>query len=360
MHNSVRDNKLATQSGRLTGRAPRQSPRASGRSVEAPRNLTPRPRPSSGRWLAAVVGAAGLIVALAAIAVVTAGGSPNPAAAESAAARVVDIAVLVFREGLESILVISAITATMNGAAQPYRRPIGLGAMLGGAASLATWLGVVQLIDSLADNISALQVQAATGLLAIVVLVVVMNWFFHKVYWTGWIGMHTQRKQRLIARAADREITGRHVLFGLAVLGFTSVYREGFEIVLFLQSYRLSWGSAAVGRGVVIGLAFTAAVAVLAFVAHRRLPYKKMLIVTGVMLGAVLLVMVGEQAQEMQLAHWLPTTPLPALRTLLPDWLGLWFSVFPTVETLAAQGIAAALVLGSYWFVRLRARHGGE
>ncbi|HWH50503.1 MAG TPA: FTR1 family protein [Gemmatimonadaceae bacterium] len=315
---------------------------------------------ASGRWIVALIASAAIIALLAAIAVITAGGSPNPSSAESATARVVDIAVLVFREGLESILVISAITATMNGAAQPYRRPIGLGAMLGGAASIATWLGVVRLIDSLADNISALEVQAATGLLAIVVLVVVMNWFFHKVYWTGWIGMHTQRKQRLIARAADREITGRHVLFGLAVLGFTSVYREGFEIVLFLQSYRLQWGAAAVGRGVVIGLVFTAAVAVLAFVAHRRLPYKRMLIVTGVMLGAVLLVMVGEQAQEMQLAHWLSTTPLPSLDRLLPNWMGLWFSVFPTVETLAAQGIAAALVLGSYWFVRLRAARGAD
>jgi high-affinity iron transporter len=319
-----------------------------------------RPRPYSARWLAAAVATAAVIVALAVVAVITAGGSPNPSAADSATARVVDIAVLVFREGLESILVLSAITATMNGAAQPYRRPIGLGAMIGGAATLATWLGVVQLIDSLADNISALQVQAATGLLAIVVLVVVMNWFFHKVYWTGWIGMHTQRKQRLIARAADRQITGRHVLLGLAVLGFTSVYREGFEIVLFLQSYRLAWGAAAVARGVVIGLVFTAAVAVLAFVAHRRLPYKRMLIVTGVMLGAVLLVMVGEQAQEMQLAHWLPTTPIPALGHVVPDWMGLWFAVFPTVETLAAQGIAAALVLGSYWFVRLRATRGTD
>ncbi|MFI5230425.1 MAG: FTR1 family protein, partial [Gemmatimonadales bacterium] len=245
-----------------------------------------RPGPYSARWLIAALAIALAIFGLAIVAVITAGGSANPSTADSATARVVDIAVLVFREGLESILVLTAITATMNGAAQPYRRPIGLGAMIGGAASLATWLGVVQLIDSLADHISALQVQAATGLLAIVVLVVVMNWFFHKVYWTGWIGMHTQRKQRLIARAADRQITGRHVLLGLAVLGFTSVYREGFEVVLFLQSYRLAWGAAAVARGVVIGLAFTAAVAVLGFVAHRRLPYKRMLIVTGVMLGA--------------------------------------------------------------------------
>jgi high-affinity iron transporter len=59
--------------------------------------------------------------------------------------------------------------------------------------------------------------------------------------------------------------------------------------------------------------------------------------------------MVGEQAQEMQLALWIPTTTLPALDHLLPEWMGTWLSIFPTVETLAAQGAAAVLVLGSYF-----------
>ena len=316
----------------------------------------PPRRASTSRWLVALVLAALAVVGFAVQAVVTAGGTPNPATAHGSTARVVDIAVLVFREGLESILVLSAITASMVRDTGHYRRPIGLGATAGIAASLATWLIAVRVVDSLADNLSALEVQAATGLLAIVVLVVVMNWFFHKVYWTGWIGLHTQRKQRLMSRASQQIITPERALFGLAVLGFTSVYREGFEIVLFLQSYRLALGSAAVGRGVVVGLVFTLAVAALTFVAHRRLPYKRMLIVTGVMLGAVLLVMVGEQAQEMQLAHWLPTTPLPALARAMPSWAGLWFSVFPTVETLAAQAIAALLVLGSYGLVRGRAK----
>jgi hypothetical protein len=45
------------------------------------------------------------------------------------------------------------------------------------------------------------------------------------------------------------------------------------------------------------------------------------------MLGVVLLVMVGEQAQEMQLAHWIPTTPINALTPLIPTWMGLWFSI---------------------------------
>jgi high-affinity iron transporter len=94
-------------------------------------------------------------------------------------------------------------------------------------------------------------------------------------------------------------------------------------------------------------------VAVLTFIAHQKLPYRKMLILTGVLLGVVLLVMVGEQAQEMQLAHWIPTTTINSLTNVIPAWAGVWFSVFPTVETLAAQAIAAALVIGSYFAPRL-------
>ena len=108
--------------------------------------------------------------------------------------------------------------------------------------------------------------------------------------------------------------------------------------------------------GVSVGVALSAIVAVLTFFANRRLPYKKMLVITGVMLGLVLLVMVGEQAQEMQLAHWLPTTAIPRFERLLPEWLGLWFAIFPTVETLTAQAIAAILVLGSYFVVNVQLR----
>jgi high-affinity iron transporter len=64
------------------------------------------------------------------------------------------------------------------------------------------------------------------------------------------------------------------------------------------------------------------------------------------MLGVVLIVMVGESVQEMQLAGWLPET---TVALSVPGWVGLWFAIFPTVEGLVAQGLAVALVLGSYF-----------
>ena len=101
--------------------------------------------------------------------------------------------------------------------------------------------------------------------------------------------------------------------------------------------------------GALIGLVLTAGVGVIVFIAQRRLPFRKMLVVTGILLGFVLLVMVGEQAQEMQQAQWIPTTTISWLNPYLPSWTGVWFSLFPTVETLAAQALAAVIVIGSFF-----------
>ena len=139
--------------------------------------------------------AAVLVLALLVWQGLTSGGVPNPTAGHATAAvAVLDIGVLVFREGLESILVLSAITASMVDSQRTYRRPIAAGVGAGLVATLLTWSIVIAIVDDLTTSLPALDIQAATGLLAIVVLLVVMNWFFHKVYWTGWIGMHTQRK----------------------------------------------------------------------------------------------------------------------------------------------------------------------
>ncbi len=52
----------------------------------------------------------------------------------------------------------------------------------------------------------------------------------------------------------------QRTLLGLALLGFTSVYREGFEVVLFLQNLRLRYGSGVVLEGVLLGLVFVAVI----------------------------------------------------------------------------------------------------
>jgi high-affinity iron transporter len=268
-----------------------------------------------------------------------------------AASGVVNIAVLVFREGLECILVLAALTASFRGKEARYHRPVVGGVVFGMLTTAITWSIAVRILNDLSESVSALALQAVTGLLAIIVLLVVMNWFFHKMYWTGWISLHNRKKRELVSNSTQGK-KARCLMLGMGLLGFTSFYREGLEVVLFLQSFRLRLGGKAVFEGVVLGSLATVAVAVLTFVVHQHLPYRKMLVVTGVMLAVVLLVMVGEEAQEMQLAGWLPTTPLSQLSKMIPGWAGLWFSVFPTVETLVSQLLAGVLVFGSYFMAR--------
>ena len=144
-------------------------------------------------------------------------------------------------------------------------------------------------------------------------------------------------------------------------LGFTSVYREGFEVVLFLQSLKLQSGSATVLEGVGIGLAATAVVGVMVFWLHHRLPYKRMLVLTGVLVGVVLVVMIGGTALTFTELGWLPRHPTPFT---LPPWMGAWFEMYSIWETLAAQALAAIFVVGSYYLAEeikvKRARRRGE
>jgi len=275
------------------------------------------------------------------------GGTANPTALPAGRSLshttvVVNSAILVFREGLETILVLAAVTASFLGANKLYRRPVVAGGAGAIAASIATWFAVIWLIGQFHGG--EFDVQAATGLPALIVLLIVMNWFFHKVYWTGWISNHHKRRRSLLS--ADPETNKRRMLLGLALLGFTSVYREGFEIVIFLQNLRELYGSSVVLEGVAIGLLFTAAAGVLTFALHQRLPYKRLLIITGVMLLFVLVVSVGEQVNEMQLAGWIGTTEITWLH--IPAWMGTWFSLFNNWETFIGQGLALLLVLGSY------------
>jgi high-affinity iron transporter len=274
-------------------------------------------------------------------------GSPNPDAHRlNGSAMALSSAVLVFREGLEAVLVLAAVTAGLTKFKKTYWKAMGAGIGAALVATVATWFIAIALISSV--NAPELAVQAGTGLLAIAVLLIVMNWFFHKLYWTGWICQHCKRRKTIFEQP-DASTT--RVFLGLALLGFTAIYREGFEVVLFLQDLRLKAGSGIVLSGAGIGLVLSAIVATITFAAQKKLPYKKMLVYTGILVSSVLVVMVGESVQEMQQAGWISTHNL---KLAIPDWMGVWFATFPNIEGLSAQVFAAAVVAGSFLWVRRR------
>ena len=266
------------------------------------------------------------------------------------AAVATNAGIIVFREGLEAVLILAALMSSLKfGEMRKYRKGMWIGVAFAFVVTIITWLVAGSLLNMLARYGETLE--AVVSLIAVGVLLLILNWFFHKVYWTGWIGSFQTRKRAILGQTAGQ-------MLGLAVLGFTSVYREGFEVVLFLQALVLEAGAATVLVGVAVGLALVILIGIATFVLQAKLPYKKMLIVTGVMIGAVLLVMVGNTVHVMQVIGWMSITPLRFLNP--PYWMGIWFGIYPTVETLAAQFLALVYVFGSYYLAERQHERGSE
>jgi high-affinity iron transporter len=248
-------------------------------------------------------------------------------------------AIIVFREGLEAVVILASLLASFKTAATlRYRRPMWLGAALALLTSAVTWFVMQGALLAFARY--GERVEAVVSIIAIAVLILITNWFFHDTYWTDWMASFHKKKGELVK-------TGIGASIGLVTLGFTSIYREGFETVLFLQALVLESNNLTVLLGTAIGLATTALIGYVIFQVQTKLPYKKMFIVTAAMIGAVLLIMVGNTAHVLQVVGWLPTHPLRFAE--FPYWTGLWFGLYATWEGLALQAVAAVFVLGSYF-----------
>lgn len=261
-------------------------------------------------------------------------GSGKPANA----AIIFNAATIVFREGLEAVLILASLLASMVGANQRFKRPLAIGAFGALGATAVLFVLARTILNSLGQYGEKLE--AIVSVVAIGILLLVMNWFFHKVYWTKWIAKHHTKRRMLIGGAAGQ-------VLGLVILGFTSVFREGAETVLFLQALVLDAGTLVVIEGVALGLVGVAVVGTLVFIMQKKLPHKKMLIVTGMMIAAVLVTMVGTTVHVLQVVGWLPISPVESLQ--LPFWLGQWFGFYGTWEGITAQLGAFIFVIGSYY-----------
>ncbi|HEV3323115.1 MAG TPA: FTR1 family protein [Solirubrobacteraceae bacterium] len=258
---------------------------------------------------------------------------------------VIDGAIIVFREGLEAVLILAALTASFVGAKRHLRRPVLVGAVAGLGATALTWVVAQMMLHMLGEG--GLELQAITGLIAIGVLLLVTNWFFHRVYWSQWIARFNRRRKAIERWDRLGFVSGQ--VFGLALLGLSSVYREGLETVLFLQALQTSAGTGATLLGAGIGLGGTLIVGTLTLKLQRKLPFKRMLILTGVLIALVLAVMVGTTVHNLQGIGWLPIAPTSFS---VPIAWSTWLGVYPTWQGIAAQIASPAFVLGSYFAAR--------
>jgi high-affinity iron transporter len=250
--------------------------------------------------------------------------------------------IIVFREGLEAVLILAALLAGLQrGEYAHLRRPLWWGTLASLVATAITWIAARELLLTLASY--GERVEAVVSLMAVVILLLITNWFFHQSYWTDWLRNFQKRKWSIAGGTVGQSLA-------MAMLGFESIYREGFETVLFLQALVLDSSPGLVLQGVVIGMIGVSLVGLILFKIQVTLPYKKMLIVTGVLIVSVLYTMIGNTVNSFQVVGWMPLHPIRGLE--LPYWAGLWFGMYPTWEGMILQPFGAIFVIGSYFLAK--------
>ncbi|MGH3789404.1 MAG: FTR1 family protein [Pseudonocardiaceae bacterium] len=260
---------------------------------------------------------------------------------------------IIFREGLEAVLLLTALLGYLEATKSTrYRKPIVWGVVLGLVATALTYLILRSVLAVLPVGREVLEAVVATA--AVAVLLYISFWLIARLEHRRWMEFLRSRVFNAVSVGSTT---------ALVLVGFTAMYREGLETALLYQALvefgqGLGWWVVA---GLVVGLVALAVVAYLIFKLGRRLPVKTFLV------GAVLLLMVtsvaflGNAVRSLQTADLVGLTPLtglPRAPIFLSQALGYW----PSVQTVASQAILVAVyALGAVWLLLLRprARTGG-
>jgi high-affinity iron transporter len=243
---------------------------------------------------------------------------------------------ILFREGLEAVLLIAVLLGSLEAArAANYRRPLAWGIAGAVAATAATFALATFVIDIAPVNREVME--AVTALLAVVVLFMVSFWLVSKLEHKRWM-------EFMRARTASAIAAGGALAF--AGLGFTAVYREGFETVLFYQALTLFaeglmlW----VALGAAAGAVALAGVGYAIFKLGRKLPLKPMLIGGVCVLLLLSVAFVGNAVRSLQEVDVIDATPIEGGWARLPIFLAELTGIHPTTQGIAAQ----AVLLGVY------------
>ncbi|MEA3217079.1 MAG: high-affinity iron transporter, partial [Acidimicrobiia bacterium] len=133
---------------------------------------------------------------------------------------------IIFREGLEAVLLVSVLLGYLEAAkATQYRRPILWGMAAAGVATLFTFVVLRSVLAAIPLGREILE--AITALAAVAVLFYVSFWLVARLEQKRWL-------EFLRARVWTAVSVGSTT--ALMLVGFTAVYREGFESALFYQA----------------------------------------------------------------------------------------------------------------------------
>ena len=250
---------------------------------------------------------------------------------------------IIFREGLEAVLILGAILmyleASRNSRLKPY---VYYGIVAAVAATGITWMVASYLIEiSGADREL---IEAIAALSATAVLFYVSFWILSKIEHKKWM-------EFVKAKVWQATTTGGTMVF--VMLAFFTVYREGFETVLF---YQAMFGFAKylevyVGLGFVIGMASLLAIYFVMRRMGRRLPLRALFGLT-MGIGAYLsIAFLGNAIRELQVLDIVPYTSMLGTVPRLDINMATMTGIYPTLETVVAQIVMLSVYLVASTYV---------
>jgi high-affinity iron transporter len=247
---------------------------------------------------------------------------------------------ILFREGVESVLLIAILLGSLAaGSASNYKRPLALGVAAAVAATAVLFVLATVVIDI--APLSRELLEAVTALVAVAVLIVVSFWLVARLE-------HRRRMEFMRARVASAMAAGTTAAF--VGLGFTAVFREGFETVLFYEALALF------AQGMILWVVLGAVAAAIALagvgyailVLGKRLPLRPMLITGAGILLLLSVAFVGNAVRSLQSADYLAATPVDWPR--LPVFLAELTGIHPTTQGLIIQAaFLTVYVLGALY-----------
>jgi len=209
--------------------------------------------------------------------------------------------VIFLREGVEASMIVAILLAYLNRIGRRDRfRDIFLG--VGAALILAAVGGVVAYETIRSYDGSRVQTifETCTYLVAAAVL----------TYMTFWMRNHARNLSKELRSRADAAIDGR-ARWGLGLLAFQAVGREGLETVVFTLAIVFSTSAAGALTGAVIGLAGSLVIAFVIYRLGHQLKLSRFFTVIGVLLMIFAAGLVADAVQNMQELGWLPVLSSP-------------------------------------------------
>jgi high-affinity iron transporter len=254
--------------------------------------------------------------------------------------------IIMLREGLEAVLLLAILfgylESTKNG---QYRKHILYGVGAAAAATVASVFLIDELFSILPFGREVLE--AITALLAVAVLFYVSFWLIARLEQRRWL-------EFLKARIWTAVSAGSAV--SLVLIGFTSVYREGFESVLFYQALD-TFGQGLgiwIAAGAATGAAVLAVLATMIFKYGRKLPIKVFLTTAVCFVMATSVAFLGNAISALQVADVISFTRIDSLPHL-PIFLAQATGYSPTQETIIAQALLSAVYIGgAIWVFGIR------